>query len=214
MAGNNLQQRKTASTKQVSADTSAEHANIHKGAVASDRGSRHGWWRIVARIVVTLLGLSVCLSYLITETALWGYQSKWTNWRNFVPRRQQIFSQQELALYDGSNPDLPLLLAVEGDVYDVTAGRGFYGRGSAYNIFVGRDASRAFGTNCLSSKDHLTHDTRGLTEAELGGIKGWHRFFDNHQEYVKVGSVVLDPIDPAAPIPPPCTNAAPKPGSK
>ncbi|KAI9503325.1 cytochrome b5-like heme/steroid binding domain-containing protein, partial [Coemansia spiralis] len=146
----------------------------------------------------------ICLSYLITETALWGYQNKWTNWRNYVPRQQRAFTQQELAKYDGSNPELPLLLAVEGDVYDVTDGRGFYGPGSAYNIFVGRDASRAFGTNCLSRKDHLTHDTRGLTQGELAGIKGWHSFFDNHQRYVKVGTVELDPIDPAAPIPPPC----------
>ncbi|KAJ2850288.1 hypothetical protein GGI22_005398 [Coemansia erecta] len=163
---------------------------------------------------MTLLGLSVCLSYLITETALWGYQSKWTNWRNYIPRKQVIFSQQELALYDGSNPELPLLLAVEGDVYDVTPGRGFYGPGSAYNIFVGRDASRAFGTNCLSHEAHRTHDTRGLTEAELASIRGWHRFFDNHQQYVKIGKVNLDPVDPAAPIPPPCTDAVPKPGSK
>ncbi|KAJ1813620.1 hypothetical protein LPJ56_003337, partial [Coemansia sp. RSA 2599] len=149
--------------------------------------NRLAWWKIVGRIVVTLLGLSVCLSYLITETAFWGHQSKWTNWRNYVPRKQRVFTQAELAKYDGSSPELPLLLAIEGDVYDVSAGWGFYGPGSTYHIFVGRDASRAFGTNCLSREDHLTHDTRGLTEAELAGIRGWHSLFDNHQRYVKVG---------------------------
>ncbi|KAJ2551064.1 hypothetical protein EV175_003832 [Coemansia sp. RSA 1933] len=209
MTESNLKQRKPASTAPAAADKTAPST-----AKGSARNSQRRWWKIVARIVATLLGLSVCLSYLITETALWGYQSKWTNWRNYVPRKQVVFTQQELASFDGSNPDLPLLLAVEGDVYDVSSGRGFYGPGSAYNIFVGRDASRAFATNCLSRKDHRTHDTRGLTKAELAGIKGWHSFFDNHQQYVKVGKVKLDPIDPTAPIPPPCTDAVPKPGSK
>ncbi|KAI7833347.1 cytochrome b5-like heme/steroid binding domain-containing protein [Kickxella alabastrina] len=169
------------------------------------------WWKIVARICVTLLGLSVCLSYLITETAFWGRQGKWTNWRSYVPRKHRVFSQAELAGYNGGSPDMPLLLAIEGDVYDVTSGWGFYGPGSTYHQFVGRDASRAFATNCLSREDHLTHDIRGLTDRELAGIKGWHKLFENHQKYFKVGTVDLAPIDPAAPIPPPCDNAQAKP---
>lgn len=32
-------------------------------------------------------------------------------------------------------------------------------------VSVGTDAARAFGTGCF--KDHRTHDTRGMTEAEL-----------------------------------------------
>ncbi|ORX70051.1 cytochrome b5, partial [Linderina pennispora] len=128
-----------------------------------------------------------------------------------IPRTQHVYTQSELAMYNGSNPDLPLLLAVKGDVYDVTDGWGFYGPGSTYHIFAGRDSSRAFGTNCLSREDHLTHDTRGLSERELAGIEGWHSFFDNHQRYVKVGTVKLQPIDPKSPIPLPCDDAKPKP---
>lgn len=39
--------------------------------------------------------------------------------------------------YDGSNPFLPILLAVRGVIYDVSAGREFYGRGGGYNVFAG-----------------------------------------------------------------------------
>ncbi|KAJ2725708.1 hypothetical protein GGI07_001076 [Coemansia sp. Benny D115] len=177
----------------------------------SRSANRLGWWKIVFRIIATLFVLNICLSYLITDTAFWGHESKWTNWRNYIPRSQRVFTLAELAKYNGSNPDLPLLLAIEGDVYDVTAGWGFYGPGSTYNLFVGRDASRAFGTNCLSRDDHLTHDTRGLSEKEMAAIKGWHKLFDNHQKYVKVGTVVLTPIDPNSPIPPPCEGAQAKP---
>ncbi|KAJ2633721.1 hypothetical protein H4R22_000261 [Coemansia sp. RSA 1290] len=198
-----LKQRKR--TVATSADTSQERSET------SLQEHRRAWWKIVLRIAATVVVLNFCFSFLITDTALWGHQSKWTNWRNYIPRRQRVFTQQELAKYDGSNPDLPILLAIEGDVYDVSLGRGFYGPGSTYNLFAGRDASRAFGTNCLSRKDHLTHDTRGLTESELAGIKSWHRLFEHHQRYVKVGTVTLDPIDPDAPIPPPCDGAQPKP---
>ncbi|KAJ1834850.1 hypothetical protein IWW55_003938 [Coemansia sp. RSA 2706] len=172
---------------------------------------RSAWWKIILRIFGALVFLNFCLSYLITDTALWGHENKWTNWRNYIPRRQRVFTQAELAAYDGSNPELPILLAVEGDVYDVTRGRHFYGPGGPYNLFAGRDASRAFGTNCLEREDHLTHDTRGLTERELAGIKGWHHKFENHQDYVKVGTVRLEPIAADAPIPPECKGAQPKP---
>ncbi|KAJ1732000.1 hypothetical protein LPJ61_002254 [Coemansia biformis] len=190
---------------------SGRQSGAREAAGVDARSGHRTWWRNVARIAATLVCLSVCLSYLITETALWGHQSKWTNWRNYVPRRQRVFTPVELRQYDGTSPGLPILLAIEGDVYDVTLGSGFYGPGSPYSLFAGRDATRAFGTNCLSRKDHLTHDTRGLTQGELAGIKGWHALFDNHQRYVKVGVVRLDPIDPGAPIPPPCDGAQPKP---
>ncbi|KAJ2146389.1 hypothetical protein IW136_000576 [Coemansia sp. RSA 678] len=202
-----LKQRKSALTAQPSTFAQQKHRTV----AHASREHRLVWWKIVIRIAATLIGLNICLSYLITETAFWGHKSKWTNWRNYIPRSQRVFTQQELAKYDGSNAELPILLAIEGDVYDVTLGRGFYGPGSTYNLFAGRDASRAFGTNCLSRKDHLTHDTRGLTEDELAGIKSWHSLFENHQRYVKMGTVELKPIDSDTPIPPPCDGAHAKP---
>ncbi|KAJ2077907.1 hypothetical protein H4R24_004843 [Coemansia sp. RSA 988] len=187
----------------------AKHTQVTAGDAA--RADRNAWWRIIIRITLTLLALNICLSFLITETPFWGHKSKWTNWRNYIPRNQRVFTQVELSQYDGTNPEKPILLAIEGDVYDVTLGSGFYGPGASYHLFAGRDASRAFGTNCLSRNDHLTHDTRGLGESELAGIQGWHRLFDNHQQYVKVGVVKLDPIDPNSAIPPPCDGAKSKP---
>ncbi|KAJ1958563.1 hypothetical protein GGI12_004699 [Dipsacomyces acuminosporus] len=207
-----LKQRKNQSGSRTNSNTGPSTVNHARNATRQRKQSEHlAWWKIVLRIFLALIGLSVCLSYLITESALWGYQSKWTNWRNYIPRTQRTFTQQELAQYDGSDPTKPLLLAIEGDVYDVTSGWAFYGPGSSYSLFAGRDSSRAFGTNCLSRGDHLTHDTRGLTDGEIAAIKGWHKFFDNHQRYVKVGVVKLGALDPNSPIPGPCGDAKPKP---
>lgn len=54
----------------------------------------------------------------------------------------QIFSQTELARYNGSDDSLPIYLVLDGYVYDVTEGReNFYGPGQAYHELVGKDSS-------------------------------------------------------------------------
>ena len=56
---------------------------------------------------------------------------------------QVLFTAVELAQQTGKRK---LLLAILGDVFDVSTGAKHYARGSAYGHFVGRDASRAFAT--------------------------------------------------------------------
>lgn len=68
----------------------------------------------------------------------------------------------DLSLYDGSNPDLPLYIALNGSIYDVSAGRHFYGPGGSYHFFAGRDATRAFVTGCFDTD--LTPDMRGVED--------------------------------------------------
>ena len=50
---------------------------------------------------------------------------------------------EELRGYDGSDPSLPIYLAVKGIVFDVTPGaEKFYGPGKSYSKFAGRDITR------------------------------------------------------------------------
>ena len=69
---------------------------------------------------------------------------------------------EQLALYNGTSPDLPVLLALNGTIYDVSAGRRVYGPGGMYHFFSGRDATRAFVTGCF--QEDLTGDLRGVEE--------------------------------------------------
>jgi hypothetical protein len=94
---------------------------------------------------------------------------------------------------------------ISGDVYDVTEGRGWYGRGGSYHHFAGKDAARAYVTGCF--EDHLTHDVRGLSEEQLKGIEHWKKFYDKHHKYHKIGRVLHDPIPSDAPLPKPCKSA-------
>ncbi|KAH8556765.1 cytochrome b5-like heme/steroid binding domain-containing protein, partial [Umbelopsis sp. PMI_123] len=117
-------------------------------------------------------------------------------------------TDQQLAKYDGTNPSLPVYIAIDGDVFDVTKGRGWYTPGGSYHFFAGRDAARAYATGCF--KEHLTHDLRGLSEGQLKSIENWKRFYENHHNYFKVGTVKHVPIDPKSPIPAPCDKAMPQ----
>ena len=68
----------------------------------------------------------------------------------------------ELAGYNGQDPNKPVYLALNGTIYDVSAGRHLYGPGGSYSFFAGRDASRAFVTGCFDID--LTPDMRGAEE--------------------------------------------------
>ncbi|KAJ1743663.1 Dihydrodipicolinate synthase [Coemansia sp. RSA 1086] len=67
------------------------------------------------------------------------------------------WTKRDISQYTGAN-NQPILIALDGKVYDVSLGRGFYGPGCAYNVFAGRDASR------LLAKQEFDD---GMTDAEL-----------------------------------------------
>ncbi|CAO3680754.1 unnamed protein product [Rhizopus stolonifer] len=144
-------------------------------------------------------------SYLITESWTWGYRGKWTNIKTYLPRKELIFTETELSKYDGTDRSLPIYLAVDGDVFDVSKGAGWYGKGGSYSHFSGKDAARAYVTGCF--KEHLTHDLRGLGPNELKGVEHWRKFYENHHTYHRVGRVLHEPIPDDVPIPEPCRSA-------
>lgn len=51
------------------------------------------------------------------------------------------FTTEELKKYDGANQNLPIYIAYNGDVYDVTAGREYYRVGGAYHDLAGKDST-------------------------------------------------------------------------
>lgn len=65
----------------------------------------------------------------------------------------------ELASYDGTDPTKPIYLALNGTIYDVSAGRRIYGPGGSYHVFAGKDAARGFITGCFAEDG--TPDLRG-----------------------------------------------------
>lgn len=57
---------------------------------------------------------------------------------------------------------MPIYLALNGTIYDVSASPHLYGPGGSYHFFAGRDATRAFVTGCF--EEDLTGDLRGVEQ--------------------------------------------------
>ncbi|KAF2083711.1 cytochrome b5, partial [Saccharata proteae CBS 121410] len=75
-----------------------------------------------------------------------------------------VLTDAQLARHDGSDPSIPLYIAINGTIYDVSSGRSFYGPGGPYAHFAGRDATRAWVTECFEGPEQWTHDMRGVHE--------------------------------------------------
>ncbi|XP_022890301.1 membrane steroid-binding protein 2-like [Olea europaea var. sylvestris] len=95
-------------------------------------------------------------------------------------------ADEELKQYDGSDKSKPLLMAIKGQIYDVSQSRLFYGPGGPYALFAGKDASRALAKMSFEKND-LNGDLTGLGAFELEALQDWEYKFMS--KYVKVGTV-------------------------
>jgi len=175
-----------------------------------DEPEESALWALTKVLLLFLLFV-VIAGRFVTGSMTWGYTGKWVQWRTYWPQGERVFSEMELARYDGTDPELPIYLGLDGLVFDVSASRRIYGPGGSYSHFAGIDGARAFSTGCF--KIHRTHDLRGLGEQELASIEHWKQFFLNSEKYFKVGKVVHAPIAPDSPLPPGCDaqgNALPQ----
>ncbi|KAJ3415684.1 hypothetical protein HDV05_004362 [Chytridiales sp. JEL 0842] len=107
--------------------------------------------------------------------------------RNFTPT--------ELSEYDGVK-NKKIYMGVNGRVYDVTAGAGFYGPGGPYGNFAGRDASRglskdSFDAEMMTPLDQPIDKLEDLDVDEWEALKNWASFFQG--KYNHVGYLVEDP---------------------
>lgn len=193
----------------------------------------------VLRILVTLVGLTIAASYYVTsgESYIFGLPRPWFTKPAQIKQYIQggvYLTPQELAKYDGSNPKLPIYLAVNGTIFDVSAGAQTYGPGGSYHAFAGHDASRGFVTGCFM--EDRTSDLRGAEEVYLpiddpeeqilstdrklraererrvakkrvrDEVDKWVKFYTNSRKYFEVGKVVGVP-KPTGPAPTLCAAA-------
>ncbi|PSS33091.1 Membrane steroid-binding protein [Actinidia chinensis var. chinensis] len=140
------------------------------------------------------LGLGLAIYYVIS--ALFGSSDRHheRTTRNLQEAMQPLpppvqlgeIAEDELKAYDGSDPEKPLLMAIKGQIYDVSQSRMFYGPGGPYALFAGKDASRALAKMSFEDKD-LTGDISDLGPFEIDALQDWEYKFMS--KYVKVGTV-------------------------
>merc|ERR1712071_265869 len=102
---------------------------------------------------------------------------------SLAPPKDDPISPSELAKYNGSNPSLPIYLAIKGTVFDVTAKKEMYGPGGSYNIFAGKDGSVGLGKSSLKPEDAVP-DYKTLQPAEMKTLDQWYDFFSKRYNVV------------------------------
>ncbi len=96
---------------------------------------------------------------------------------------KELWTLEEISRYDGNTEQGPILIGINGKVYNVASGREYYGKTGGYHIFAGKDATRLLAKNILDlSKD----DGKPLTETEVQQLGQWQDFFD--KKYGSIGS--------------------------
>jgi len=105
------------------------------------------------------------------------------------------YTPVELQAYTGrqDNDRGRILMAVNGNVYDVTSGRNFYGPDGPYGNFGGRDASRglakgSFDLDMLTDVDKPIDRLEDLARDEWEALREWEQHFSG--KYLLVGKFI------------------------
>ncbi len=61
--------------------------------------------------------------------------------KSVLPENLKTFTTEELKKYNGSNDNLPIYIAYNGNVYDVSKGKEFYKIGGPYHDLAGKDST-------------------------------------------------------------------------
>ncbi|CAM9569032.1 unnamed protein product [Chrysoparadoxa australica] len=80
-----------------------------------------------------------------------------------------------------------------GEVFDVSKGRNFYGKGGSYSMFAGHDVSRNLAQMSFTESDRDTMDWSSLNAGEMSTLEGWVESYKYHKCYPVVGKVVTPP---------------------
>ncbi|KAE9402910.1 cytochrome b5 [Gymnopus androsaceus JB14] len=104
----------------------------------------------------------------------------------------KVYTAKTLEPFSGKDNGR-ILLAINGIVFDVTAGRNFYGPNGMYGNFAGRDASRgmakqSFDIEMLTPVDQPLDKLTDLQPDEIENMKGWIEHFSN--KYIVCGKLV------------------------
>ncbi|GAU39163.1 hypothetical protein TSUD_147850 [Trifolium subterraneum] len=133
----------------------------------------------LSRIALLVLFIAFLLNFYINDTS------------------QRLFSTEELALFNGTDQGLPILLGILGSVFDVTKGKSHYGSGGGYNHFAGKYVLKSFlppsigvflfcfdSLWLIQSRDGLTDSLRGLSSTEVKSVVDWRDFYLRSYKYV------------------------------
>ncbi|KAI0211413.1 Membrane-associated progesterone receptor component 1 [Lamellibrachia satsuma] len=113
------------------------------------------------------------------------------------PPPERVYTLEELKRYDGNGGEETILVGLNGKVYDVTAGKNFYGTGGPYAVFAGRDATIGLATFNMAKMKRETNVELVLSEKHQRNVRHWEKLFG--EKYKLVGTFEKPPPPPPPP---------------
>lgn len=105
------------------------------------------------------------------------------------PLKSGMMTAEMLAQYDGTDASKPIMLALLGEIFDVTAGKDYYGPQGGYGFFSGQDGSRAF-VSGMFNETGLIPDLTNFTAAQYEGVVSWRDFYHKEEKYKYVAKLI------------------------
>lgn len=106
------------------------------------------------------------------------------------------FKREDLAVYNGTQAvpdgriDAPIYIGLNGKVLDVSyGGKEHYGSEGGYQLFAGKDVSRALAKMSFKDEDVNGFDLSDLNEAETRTLMDWEKKFIEVKKYPVVGRI-------------------------
>eukprot|EP00434_Breviolum_minutum_P019255 symbB.v1.2.016969.t1/scaffold1272.1/size127520/1 len=152
------------------------------------------WFQRTKETLFSVNGITIsCLAiggWLLVRDLLQDYwaakrlaQRKALENQMHLPPRE--WHPDDLAVYNGTDPQKPILIGVDGEVFNVWRGRDFYGAEGPYGVFAGKDATRYFAKQIVSLDED---DGQPLTSEEMDNMKNWKEFL--RYKYDAAGTLV------------------------
>ncbi|GKY92610.1 hypothetical protein MPSEU_000231100 [Mayamaea pseudoterrestris] len=106
----------------------------------------------------------------------------------------RVVTLDELQTKNGKDSN-EMWLSILGEVYDVSEGKQYYGEGSPYNIFLGRDASASFVTGNFTEAGAKQSLLELDPPVKLTQLDDWKKFYEDSDKYHFVGVLEGDLYD-------------------
>jgi len=93
---------------------------------------------------ILIIALFILINILIATGGYFYNKSLNSHPSNLQTLNEQdlkTFTLDQLKKYNGNDDNLPVYLAYQGLVYDVSAGRKFYKKGGSYHYLAGKDST-------------------------------------------------------------------------
>lgn len=104
------------------------------------------------------------------------------------------FTIDQLRDFDGKD-DQPIYIGLKREVFDVSRAKDFYGEGSGYHCFAGREASRAMALLSFDESELANPRVDDLGAFGRGNLDDWYEKFKHYKSYPVVGRVSFPPTD-------------------